>query len=275
MEKYSVLMSVYIKETADNLRQSIESMIKQTVPPDELIIVQDGPLGKELNQTIQTFDKLYPGLFKIVRLEQNKGLANALNVGLKETRNELIARMDSDDISLPKRCEMQLRAFEKNPDLSIVGTQINEFEGNPENIISSRQVPTSYKEIKKFARRRSPFNHPSVMYRKSAIESAGGYKDYKRKEDLELFIRMVNMGYEAINLKEAYLLYRTDPANLERRRSWTNCKEYIEIMYGFYRQHMIGITDMIYVVAGQLVIHFAPKKLASKINSIFLRHNPD
>ena len=274
MEKYSVLMSVYIKENPEYLRQSLESMICQTVAPDEIILVEDGPLNDELYETIWEFETEYPDLFKIIKLEKNGGLGNALNHGIIEARNELIARMDSDDISLPERCEKQLRAFERHPDLAIVGAQINEFTGTTDNIVASRRVPASYREIKKFARRRSPFNHPSVMYRKSAIISSGGYGRYRRKEDLDLFIRMVNEGYKAINLKNVYLLYRVNPGNVRRRKEWNNCREYIEIMYKFHKKGWNSIIDMLYVTAGQLVMYLAPTGIIKRLSGMFLREKP-
>lgn len=275
METYSVLMSVYAKEKPDYLDQSLQSMVSQTVKPDEIVLVEDGPLHEGLYRIIEKYKQNYPELMTVIRIPVNGGLGNALNHGLKAARNELIARMDSDDISLPKRCEMQLKAFEKNPELSIVGTQMIEFIKEPENIISFRSVPSSYRNILKFSRRRSPFNHPTVMFRKSAVENAGGYKTFGRKEDLELFIRMGNEGYKAINLKKPYLLYRTGQENLKRRKDWINCKEYIQIMYAFHRKGWNGLTDITYVVTGQLVMHFAPYRIVKRLSDIFLRSKAD
>jgi glycosyltransferase involved in cell wall biosynthesis len=190
-EKYSVLMSVYEKDDPSFFTVAIESMLNQTVPPEQFVIVEDGIVGVEIENVISKYEK-NSSLFSIVRLEKNGGLGNALNHGLKVCRNDLVARMDADDISLPERCEKQLKAFAKNPNLKILGTQMNEFVGAPSNVVSTRLVPISFEEIKKFARRKSPFNHPTVMYRKKAIEEIGGYPILKRKEDLGLFIRAVN-----------------------------------------------------------------------------------
>ncbi len=271
MEKYSVLMSVYIKERAEFLEQSLDSMLSQTIKPDEIVLVEDGPLSEELYAVIKNYDDSHPGLFTTVELPTNGGLGNALNEGLKVARNDLVARMDSDDISYPERCEKELQAFDRLPELSIVGTQINEFVGDPGNIVSSREVPSSYSGILKFSRRRSPFNHPTVMYRRNDVLKAGGYKAYGRKEDLDLFIRMVNEGYKAINLKKTYLYYRTSEDNLQRRREWVNCKEYIQIMYNFHRKGWNGLSDITYVIVGQLIMHFAPKKFVYRLSNRFLR----
>lgn len=269
--RYSVLMSVYSKEHPEYLTQALDSMINQTVVPDEIVLVEDGPLTEPLYAVIEGYKSNYPGLFNIVSLKENGGLGNALNQGIRVCHNELIARMDTDDISKPERCEKQIAAFMDDPKLDIVGTQIDEFLDTPENIISSRVVPSSHEEIVTFSRRRSPFNHPTVMYRKSAVEKMGGYKNYGRKEDLDLFIRMVNEGCKATNLPESYLCYRTNADNLQRRKTWNNCKEYIQIMYGFHRKGYNGLVDIIYVVAGQLLMFLTPERFTKKLSDRYLR----
>ena len=165
MEKYSVLMSLYVKEHPEYLRLSIESMLNQTIEPDEIVLVEDGPLTDELYRVVDEYkDKLH-----IVINEKNLGLGLALNEGLKVCRNELVARMDTDDISKKDRCEKQLKRFEEKPELAIVGTFIDEFVGDKTNVVSQRKVPTESDKIYQFAKRRSAFNHPTVMYRKGRI----------------------------------------------------------------------------------------------------------
>lgn len=272
MEKYSVLMSVYVKDHPGHLAQSLESMINQTVRPDEIVLVEDGPLNNGLYNVIGDYEKNHPDLMTVVRLEKNGGLGNALNHGIKAARNELLARMDADDISLPHRCEMQLKTFRRMPGLSIAGTQMDEFTDSPECIVSSRIVPSTYKGILRFSKRRSPFNHPSVMYKKSAVLNAGGYAPhYKRTEDLELFLRMLQKGYRAVNLKKVYLLYRADQNNMSRRKSWASCSTYIKIMYRFYKKGYSSSLDMAYVVLGQLGMYLLPECIVKKLNGRFLR----
>lgn len=270
-KKYSVLMSVYKNDKIDYLCLAIESMLKQTVFPDQFVIVEDGPVPKEIDDAIINYSKSYSNLFSIVRLEKNGGLGNALNQGLKVCRNELIARMDADDISKTNRCELQLSTFSNNPNLGILGAQIDEFINDTTNVISKRIVPTKYEDILKFARRRSPFNHPTVMYRKSVIEQLGGYIAYGRKEDLDLFIRALNEGVYAQNTLESLLYYRTSNDNLQRRRSWVNCKEYIQIMNGFRKKGYINIFDYAYVFMGQMFMYLVPNKITQAISNKFLR----
>ena len=230
-EDYSVLMSVYYKNSPSELRQSINSMLNQTVLCKQFIIVKDGPLSKELDDVIVDYTQKHPNLFTILPLTKNHGLGYALDYGIKQSRYELVARMDSDDISLPKRCEKELQVFSKNKSISIVGTNINEFFNDPDNVSLSRVVPEKGDEIKRFSRRRSPFNHPTVMYKKSAVLKCGGYGSSSRKEDLYLFTNMINSGYEGYNIQEALLLYRANDNNYKRRKTWVNCKEYIDVIY--------------------------------------------
>lgn len=273
MKEYSFLMSVYYKEKPEYLIESIESMLAQTVMPKAIIIIQDGKLTDELYFVIESYKKKYSDLFDIIALDKNVGLGNALNHGIKKCSTELIARMDSDDICLPTRCEKQLKKFDEIPDLDIVGTQIDEFMGTPENIVSSRLVPCTQAEIKEFSKRRSPFNHPTVMYRKKSIVDAGYYSGYGRKEDLELFVKMMlQLNCKAANLSEKLLLYRTSSDNLKRRKTWQNCSEYIKIMYGFFRKHYLNIFDILYVILGQLTIFILPKYILKHISNKLLRN---
>lgn len=272
MDNYSVLMSVYYKENPEYLRLSIESMLRQTIKPEEFIIVKDGQLTKVLDEVINSYVKRYKELFTIIQLEKNGGLGRALNYGISASRNELIARMDSDDISLSNRCYQELKEFEKNEKLTIVGGQINEFIEMPDNIVGARKVPLEYDEIKTFAKRRSPFNHPTVMYKKSKVIECGGYSEYGRKEDLDLFIRMINEGYYAKNLDEVLLLYRTSKENLQRRKNWINCSEYIAVMYKFYKMKYIGTLDLCYVIFGQLVMFIMPEYIVNILSNRFLRN---
>ena len=272
METYSVLMAVWRKDQPEYLRQSIRSMMEQTIRPDEMIIVEDGPLSRPLYEVLKECRQTYDSVtIKTIRLKKNKGLGQALNTGLRHCSNELVARMDADDIALPVRCEKQLACFARNHNLAVAGTQICEFVNNPGEFIPSRIVPVSQEEILKFARRRSPFNHPTVMYKKSKVLACGGYGTAKRKEDLELFLTMLYQGYETENTKEALLFYRADADNLKRRKEWKNCWEYIRIIYKFYQLGFSSFWDFIYVLCGQTAMHFLPQKLTHALNRKFLR----
>ena len=143
MEKYSVLMSLYKKENPEYLRMALDSMINQSVMPDEIVLIEDGSLTVDLYLVLEEYKEKYPNLMNYYQNEKNLGLGRSLNIGLKICKNELVARMDTDDVSKADRCEKQLKRFEKNPVLSLVGSYIDEFEGDISNVIYKRKVPTA------------------------------------------------------------------------------------------------------------------------------------
>lgn len=269
---YSVLMSIYHKEKPDFFIDSIESMLRQTIKPEEIVIVKDGPLTPELNQIIDKYTNQEPEIFTIVPLEKNLGLGLALNEGLKKCRNNLVARMDTDDISLENRCELQLKVFDENLKISICGTMIDEFNGKPENIVTSRAVPLKHDDIVRFGRRRSPFNHVTVMFKKIDVLSCeGGYHDVPRKEDIDLFVRMVNSNYYGVNIDKSLVLVRSNKDYLERRKSWANCKSYIEVIFDFWKRGYSRTPDLVFVVVTQVGMYISPRWLLRIISNKFLR----
>ncbi len=216
MENYSVLLSVYSCEKAENLRQAMNSMWCQTVPTDDFVLVCDGPLTEELDAVIEDMQAAHPEL-QVIRLEKNGGLGNALNAGIRHCRNELIARMDSDDISRPDRCEKQLKAFAVHPEISLCSGIVEEFTDSPEKTESKRVPPETREEILAFAKKRNPFNHPCMMYKKTAVQAAGGYQDFYLLEDYFLWIRMLQKGYVGYNIQESLLWMRAGSALFRRR----------------------------------------------------------
>lgn len=216
-DKYSVLMSVYHKENPEYLKAAMNSIWEQTVKTDDFVLVCDGPLTPELDAVIAEMQEEHPEL-TVVRLAKNGGLGNALNEGMKHCKNDLVARMDSDDISRPDRCERQLAVFRDYPEVSIVSGVVEEFTQSTEKIDSRRVLPETHKEILDFARKRNPFNHPCVMYRKAAVEAAGGYKDFYLLEDYYLWIRMLQSNAIGYNIQEPLLWMRAG-SDMYKRRS--------------------------------------------------------
>lgn len=271
MEKYSILMSIYKKDEPEYLRESIDSMLGQTAMCEQFVLVKDGPLNEGLDNVIDEYAKKQPELFTVVALEQNIGLGRALDKGLEHCRNELVARMDADDISLPQRCEKLLDLFEKNPKLALAGTNIDEFYDEPSHVVSSREVPSEYEDIRKFLKRRSPFNHPTVMFKKSEVIRCGGYGKMRRKQDYDLFARMVNMGCYALNINESLLMFRSNEGNYKRRKSWEYCRSYIEVQKANYDRGYCSIVDLAVVICGQLVMFFAPMCVMKWLSDHLLR----
>lgn len=266
-KKYSVLMSLYRKEKPEYLRLALDSMLNQTVKPDEIVLVEDGPLTDGLYAVLDE----YPMLHR-VKNGTNLGLGLALNVGLKECRNELVARMDTDDCSKPERCEKQLARYEEKPYLAIVGSHIDEFVGDISNVVSQRVVPTSSEEIYNYAKKRSAFNHPTVMYSKTAVLENKGYTDLKRNQDVDLFGRMQYAGYKAENIDEALLWFRSSDDLAKRRRSWQNTWSYINTIRKFWKMGYSSFIDYIEVGGAQLIMFILPIKVQHYVYKKLLRN---
>lgn len=264
-------MSLYKKEKTEYLRLAVDSMINQTVKPDEIIIVEDGPLTEELYTVVNEYVERYPELMKIVVNEKNLGLGLALNQGLYQCKNELVARMDTDDVSKPERCEKQLKRFAEKPELSIVGAYIDEFQDNISNVVSMRKVPCTSDEIYNFAKRRSAFNHPAVMYKKSRVLEHGGYADLRRNQDVDLFGRMLFAGCKAENIDEALLWFRTNDDLAKRRKSWENSKSYIDTIKHFWKMGYASFKDYVIIAVAQTVMFLCPVKLQHWMYKKFLR----
>jgi len=267
LEKYSVLMSLYKKEHPEYLRLALDSMINQTIKPDEIILVEDGPLTPELYDVLEE----YKAYLQIVVNKNNLGLGLALNEGLKVCKNELVARMDTDDISKSDRCEKQLKRFAEKPELALVGSHIDEFEGEPTNVISQRRVPITLDAIYNYAKRRSAFNHPTVMYRKSAVLSEGGYGNLKRNQDVDLFGRMLFNGYKAENIDEALLWFRSSEELAARRKSWENTKSYIKTIKKFWKLGYSSFLDFVLVLVAQTGMYIMPVRIQNWVYRKLLR----
>ena len=264
-KKYSVLMSLYKKENPEYLKSSIDSMLNQSVKPDEIVMVEDGPLTPELYAVLDS----YPILHR-VRNKTNLGLGLALNAGLKECRNELVARMDTDDCSKPERCEKQLARFLEKPYLSIVGSHIDEFVDDISNVISQRIVPTTSDDIYNFAKKkRSAFNHPTVMYSKTAVLENNGYSDLKRNQDVDLFGRMQFEGYKAENIDEALLWFRSSDELAKRRKSWQNTWSYIATIRKFWKMGYSSFADYAMVGIAQTGMYLMPVKVQNFVYKKF------
>lgn len=269
MQNYSVLMSVYFKEAPEYLRQAIESIQAQTFPTDDFVLVCDGPLNDALDAAIAEKQQEMGSALNVVRLVKNGGLGNALNEGIKHCKNELVARMDSDDISVMDRCQKQVELFEKNPELDIASGALLEFVTSPNQITGGRKVPCSNDDIVGYSRKRCPFNHPCVMFKKSAVERAGGYQEkYHLFEDYYLWIRMLQNGCKAQNLSDV-LLYMRTPADMYLRRGGA---AYAKAMLQFHWwAHKSGWTSLVDFCTGALphaLVCVMPNKLRKMIYQV-------
>ena len=259
--QYSVLMSVYHKENAEYLRTAMDSIWKQTIPTDDFVLVCDGPLNEELDAVIVKMVEEHPDTLHVVRLEKNGGLGNALNMGIKHCKHELVARMDSDDISRPDRCERQLKVFQEHPDVSICSGIVEEFTVSTDQIEARRVPPKTQDQILAFVKKRNPFNHPCVLYKKSAVEAAGGYQDFYLLEDYYLWIRMLQNGAIGYNLQEPLLWRRAGSDMYKRRAGWKYARSQKALFKYMKNSGFISGSQYVQSVAVRAVSSLTPNWL--------------
>lgn len=270
--KYTVLMSVYYKEKPEYLSLSIESMLNQTVKPDEFIIVKDGPLTTELDEVINNFVTAYPKMFNIIANETNLGLGPALAKGIENSKNELIARMDSDDYVVSTRCEKQLEKFREDPKLGMVGSYEAEFVDTVDNVISIHRVPSENDEIERFMHRRCSVLHPTVMYKKSAVLKSGNYQSVLLYEDYDLFARMVlEYHIKSYNIPEPLYYIRTSEDFFKRRGGIKYAKTVLKFKWGQYRKGYMSSMDFCISGLGQAFVCVLPNSLRKSFYMKFLR----
>ena len=239
-KEYSVLMSVYHKERSEYLKQAIESIQVQSLSTNDFVLVCDGPLNDELDAVIQTKQLEMGENLNVVRLAKNGGLGNALNEGIKHCKNELVARMDSDDIAYPDRCEKQIAVFNTHSEVSICSGIVEEFTTDPNTADTRRVPPETNAEIIEFAKKRNPFNHPCVMYKKSAVKAVGSYQDFYLLEDYYLWLRMLMAGYQGYNIQEPLLHMRAGSDMYLRRAGWKYAKTQAKLFKFMKQQGFIG-----------------------------------
>ena len=261
MAELSVLMSLYIKEKPEYAEACFRSLLRQNVQADEWVIVEDGPLNDGLYSLLDRYEKEYPGLIKRVPLPENRGLGLALSAGIPECSNELIARMDTDDIAREDRFEKQLREFEADPELDICGSNIDEFEDTPDTIVASREVPLNDDAIRKYQRRRDAFNHMTVMYKKKAVLDAGNYQSCPLMEDTYLWVRMLKNGVRCRNIGEPLVFARIGKDMFNRRGGWAYFKKYRAAFKMVYATGYISRLDYISVILVQFIVALVPGKL--------------
>ena len=266
-EKFSVLMSVYYKEKPENLKLALDSVINQTLVPNEIVIVEDGPLTQELYNVVEKYLKKY-NIFKIIKIEKNNGLGIALNEGLKHCTYNYVARMDSDDICVNTRFEKQMSFLIKNPNIDAVGSNMIEFNENMENIVSEKIVPEYSEEINKYLKKRNPMNHPTVIYKRNKVLEVNGYEDYQYFEDYYLWAKMINNGCKFYNIQENLYKFRAGASMIKRRGG----KKYLKYIKNFEKGllNLKIINKKIYIL--NLIKRYIISILPDKLREIFYKN---
>ena len=268
---YSVLMAVYGKEKPEFFRQSIDSMLAQTLPFSDFVLVCDGALTHELNEVISWAQEEMGEKLQIIRLKENKGLGKALRTGVPRCRCSVIARMDSDDISRPDRCERQFRIIERDGYDLVSGT-LQEFVREPGDMDRLRVLPRTSEEILQYAKKRNPFNHPCVMFRKESVLRVGSYQDFPGFDDYYLWIRMLRKGCKGYNVQEVILDMRTGNGMYDRRGGRDYLYWVLRFQRYLYCKNFITKKEYIQNCLVRTTVGAIPGGAREKFYHVFLRN---
>jgi len=261
----SVLMSVYRSEQAACLQRALQSVWDdQTRKPDQIVLIEDGPLPAELEEVIESLTPTLPKregeipVMTVVKLPVNGGLTKALNVGLRHVTSDLVARMDSDDIAAPERFELQERFLEEHPEIDIVGGSMQEFDDQHE-CLNIRHYPQTHEEACRYIVKACPLAHPSVMMRKRMFDDGLQYDErFRMSQDIKLWYDAVLAGYKIANLPEICLFFRQQGDVFKRRsrvKAWNEFKIY---MNGIYRMHGLFTLAYRYPIARYIFRNLPP-----------------
>lgn len=271
---FTVLMSVYEKEQAIYLKECLDSiLVNQSIRPTELVIVEDGPLTQELNSVLDEYQETYSNIIKRIKLQSNKGLGEALRIGLEECSFDIIARMDSDDVNDFYRFEKQLKFLHENRDVDLIGGSIGEFFEKVDNIKFIRQLPKSTKLIKKMAIRRNPINHVTVMFKKSAVMEVGSYQPLAYLEDYYLWIRMLHKGIKIVNMDDILVYVRTGEEMFKRRSNPIYIKSWWKLQQEMYSYKFINLVQVLINMIIIVTFIYIPPKIKYLVYKYILRTN--
>lgn len=274
LASYSVLISIYLKERPEYLEQSLRCVLNQTVPPNEIVIVKDGPLTEALENILNKFSREYQNLFNIISYEQNMGLWYALSVGVPACKNELIMRMDVDDWMFTNRAEKQLCVFRDHPEYGCVGTLVTEFEGDIDNPIALVELPETQKDILSYGKKRCPFRHPTLMFKKSVVMAAGNYQEMPFFEDYDLYMRLASTGCIFYNIQESLVYVRTSPDFYARRGN----RSYLHMMLHFKKTCLergdYSFIEFLACTVPHVIVCLIPNNLRAFVYKHLLRAKP-
>jgi glycosyltransferase involved in cell wall biosynthesis len=269
--KFSVLMPVYRGDHAEYVNLAIASILNQTRLPDEIVIIVDGEIGEDIQSVLDHYAEEHQ-IFQIIHLPENKGLGDALQIGVNQCRFDLIARMDADDICREDRFEKQISFLEDHPDIDVVGSYIYEFDKSPEEKNGNiRNVPILHKEIESYSKRRNPLNHMTVVYRKNAVLEAGNYQKFLWFEDYNLWVRMILSGKKFRNIPDALVFARTGHDMYMRRGGFQYLLNDVKLQCVFFKMGHTSAVQYITNVIARSIVRIVPNQVRSKMYTGLLR----
>lgn len=265
----SVLITIYDKESPDHFEQCLESLLVQTMPAEEVVIVKDGPLRYELERVIEHYRSQLP--IVLIQLQKNQGQGVAANIGMLYCSNDLVARIDSDDICIPERFARQRAFMSENPDIDVLGSSILEFKVTPKDGVNVRKLPSRHEEIAFYAKSRSPINNMSAMLRKSAVFKAGGYKPWRGFEDYYLWINMLMAGSKFSNFDEVHVYARCGNGMQSRRGGFKYAILEAKLFMQFRRLGFLTNCECIKSIALRCPFRLLPVSIRSFLYQHWLR----
>lgn len=273
INKFSVLIPVYHGTNPNHLEQCLRSIYSQDISPSEIVLVVDNSKDNpELNKVIQNWDHRNNEI-QTISIQTKHSLGYALQIGVKEASNEIIFRMDADDICKSSRFESQISILERDPSIDVLGGYIEEFESDPDAPHAVKKVPTNLKEVCRTARFRCPVNHPSVVFKRSSVLDSGGYRDISMVEDYDLWMRMLYNGCKITNAPEVLVSVRADTDLYARRGGLEYLLAEIKLYSILYERDQINVLRYIYNIILRLPVRLAPNQVRKKIYKLFLRED--
>lgn len=269
---FTALLPVYIHDDLNYFMMAVKSVFKNTVKPAEILIMQDGPVHENMVVFIDFLIKKYPHILHHISNQKNQGLGYTAAKGVLSAKFEIIARVDADDLSTEDRFAKQLQCFCEDAQLDIVGSNIAEFNDDYE-IQTHRTVPSTATDIDHFSKMRSPFNHPSVMYKKESVIQAGNYADIKHFEDYDLFVRMLAQGQKAKNVAQNLVFMRAPESMYERRGGAEYVRKYISFRKKLLHTGYIAKKEYLFSILGSLLTSYSPVFVRKILYRLFLRKN--
>ena len=254
---YSVLMGVYGGDNAQYFTQAMDSVLGQTLPCSDIVLVVDGPLHGQLEATVKQYVAQHSQIHPLW-LPENVKTGRALQAALPHCRYDMVVKMDADDIALPTRVEEQLTFMAQHPGIAMVSSTIAEFQGQVDNVVSTKRVPLEDAAIRALARRWNPINQPSVVFSKQAALAVGGYQDFPRYEDYHLWVRMLAAGYKAANMEQTLVYYRLSADNLDRRRRGDARTAAIRFHLWKHRIGFAGWWDTAWMIGFMVAVSLVP-----------------
>lgn len=268
--KFSVLISIYQKESPQFLNSCLESIHQQSLYPNEIIVVEDGPLTNELHKILKLWRRVFGEIFKTIPLSKNYGLGKALALGISACQYELIARMDADDICFQDRFQKQISYISEHPEVDVISSWIDEFITDPSELIAIRKVPEYNQDIISFHKKRNALNHMAVVFKKSKVIEAGSYTHMPYFEDYFLWSKMMRMGMKFHNIQESLVFARIGADMIGRRHGLSYIRAEFNNYVALRNIDFINNFEMIKMLIIRLPLRLLPKSILKWLYKSFI-----